>query len=390
MRSCCILNGGGGAWAFGGLAAQLGRSLWLDVSEVPREFNYLLLADGLDPAACGELFIPYRAVQLAADKRLLAAAFAAAGVPTPETRLVGSLAEAERVPAEDPGREWCLKFPTGCGASGHRRLVPGMVLPKSWPLPLVVQEFVRLDRPEVYRTYVAGGQSFGWVVRRFPDGVAPSPWVAHARGARYEAVGAAPGPAVAAARAALAAAGLLESFGCADLLRRRTGEWVVLEVGTDGLFNHVDRELGLPGLEHEVQWRVAEAFWARLGGWRPWGPVRGTPDRWLGPSPTRHRVRARSLFPLLTDRACALLSAAGPVSGFGRIHRGHRGGRRHLPDVQSNAARREEVAGREAPLRRKAPGLEARLSGPSGHGRRGDAADGVHGPSGAGSRRRRF
>lgn len=271
LHSCCILNGGGGAWAFRSLAEQLSRALWLDVSEAPREFNYLLLADGFDPSACGELFIPYRAMRLAADKRLLAEAFVAAGVPTPETRLVGSLAEAERVLTEQPGREWCLKFPTGCGGSGHRRLTVGMTLSKSWPLPLVVQEFVRLGRPEVYRTYVAGGQVFGWVVRRFPDGVAPSPWVAHARGARYEAAGDPPAPAVAAARAALEATGLLESFGCVDLLRRPTGEWVVLEVGTDGMFNHVDRELGLPNVEHELQWRVAEAFWARLGRWRPWG-----------------------------------------------------------------------------------------------------------------------
>jgi hypothetical protein len=80
-----------------------------------------------------------------------------------------------------------------------------------------------------------------------------------------------PSGAVAAARAALDAVGLLASFGCADLLRRPTGEWVVLEVGTDGMFNHVDRELGLPELEREIQRRIAEAFWSRVGDWRPWG-----------------------------------------------------------------------------------------------------------------------
>src|SRR4051794_6425043 len=114
--SCSILNGGGGAWAFGGLADQLSRALWLDVCEQPREFNYLLHADSIAPAACGELFIRYPAMQLAADKRLLAEVFAAARVPTPETRLVMSLAEAEQILAEEPSREWCLKFPTGCGA----------------------------------------------------------------------------------------------------------------------------------------------------------------------------------------------------------------------------------------------------------------------------------
>lgn len=269
--SCCILNGGGGAWAFAGLADGLGRDLWLDVSEEPREFNYLLFADEIDSIASQGVFIPRGSIRLAADKRLLAEAFAAGGVPTPETRLVGSLEGAERVLAEDPGREWCLKFPTGCGAAGHRRLIPGMSLPRGWPLPLVVQEFIRLDRPEVYRTYAAGGRLFGWVARRFPGGVEPSPWVAHARGARYEEAGEAPALAIAAARKALEAAGLMGSFGCADLLRRPSGGWVVLEVGTDGVFNHVDRDLGLPGLELEIRGRVAEAFWSRLGEWRPWG-----------------------------------------------------------------------------------------------------------------------
>jgi hypothetical protein len=34
-EACCILNGGGGAWAFARLADQLSRAMWLDVSEVP-------------------------------------------------------------------------------------------------------------------------------------------------------------------------------------------------------------------------------------------------------------------------------------------------------------------------------------------------------------------
>jgi hypothetical protein len=269
--SCCILNGGGGAWAFTELADWLSRALWLDVSGVPGEFNYLLHVDHLAPAECRQVFIPYRAMQLAADKRLLAAAFAAGSVPTPETRLVGSLAEAEQLRSSDSGREWCLKFPTGCGAAGHRGLVPGLSLSGGWPLPLVVQEFIRLESPEVYRTYAAGGQSVGWVVRRFPAGAEPSPWVAHARGARYADAGKAPAAATAAAWAALEAVGLDDSFGCVDLLRRPGGEWVVLEVGTDGMFNYVDRDLGLPTVESELQSRVAEAFWSRLGNWRPWG-----------------------------------------------------------------------------------------------------------------------
>src|SRR5262249_56906192 len=119
----------------------------------------------------------------------------------------------------------------------------------------------------------AGGELSGWVARRFPVGTKASPWVAQARGARYEVAGEAPQQARAAGRAALEATGLLGSFGCADLLRKPSGEWVVLEVGTDGMYNHVDRDLGDRELEAELQGRVAEAFWARVGP-PPWG--RGT------------------------------------------------------------------------------------------------------------------
>jgi hypothetical protein len=270
-EACCILNGGGGAWAFDSLARQLSAALWVDVSETPRDYNYLLYLDDLDPGLCGELFIPVRSMQLASDKRLMVDVFASFGVPTPVTRLIGSPADVERLLADEPGREWCVKFPSGCGAYGHRLVRPGMALPRDWPLPLVVQEFIRLERPEVYRLYGVSGQMFGWVARRFPLGTEPSPWVAHACGARYELAGEAPAKAVAAAYLALEAVGLLDSFGCVDLLCRPGGEWVVLEVGTDGMFNHVDRDLGLPELELEIQQQVAEAFWCRVGG-RPWGP----------------------------------------------------------------------------------------------------------------------
>ena len=268
--SCCIVNGGGGAWAFAALAQQLSSALWLDVSETPRQYNYFLVMDNFDAAASGELFIPARGMELAGDKRLLAEAFATRAVPMPETRLVPSLEEAEQVLRDDPAREWCLKYPTSCGASGHRLLTPGMTLPRDWPRPLVVQEFIRLERPEVFRLYAAGGDIFGWVVRRFPASLKTTPWVAHARGARYELAGKAPGLAIDAGNAALEAAGLLASFGCADLLCKPSGDWVVLEVGTDGLYNHVDRDLGCPELEREIQRRIAEAFWRRLD-WRPWG-----------------------------------------------------------------------------------------------------------------------
>ena len=180
-----------------------------------------------------------------------------------------SLDEARHWAATTPHTSWCLKYPTGCGASGHRLLTSDTTLPDGWPLPLVVQEFIRMERPEVYRLYAAGGQLFGWVARCFPVGV---------QGAR-------PGLLMPAVRGTNSRAILRQGrlsrrvpmqqvysshFG-ADSLRRPTGEWVVLEVGTDGMFNYVDRELGLPELEHEIQCRIAEAFWQRLGKLAPVG-----------------------------------------------------------------------------------------------------------------------
>ena len=270
LSDCCILNSGGGAWAFEPLARQLSDALWVEVSEIPRAHNYLLLADDSAASQCNS-FVPFAAMRMASDKRLLAKAFADHGVPTPQTFLFDSLEEAERLLVQSPDRQWCVKYPTGCGASGHRMLTANMTLPDGWPMPLVVQEFIRLERPEVYRLYGAGGRLFGWVTRRFPSGVRPSPWVAHARGARYEAAGEPPAEAVNAARMALEASGLLDSFGCADLLVTSAGRWVVLEVGTDGMFNHVDRDLGLPAIERLIQEQIAEAFWGRIGDWRPWG-----------------------------------------------------------------------------------------------------------------------
>jgi hypothetical protein len=264
---CCVLCGGDGAWAFEPLARSLAAALGVDVSPTPQRFSYLLFTDAVPlPAGCAS-FIPLESIALASDKRRLAEVFARAAVPVPETHLFDTWEAVQRFCAARRETQWCLKFPTACGASGHRLLTDDPP-PARWPVPFVVQEFVRLAHPEVYRTYAAGGDTFGWVVRRFPAGTKPSPWVAHARGAVYERAGQAPPAATVVARAALAATGLLDSFGCADLLQRPTGEWVVLEVGTDGLVNHVDRALGDVALETELIQRVAGAFrkWVRAGG----------------------------------------------------------------------------------------------------------------------------
>ena len=260
-KDCCVLNSGNGAWAFEPLALQLSSSLGVDVSSQPRRFNYLLHVEDMDSPVGRGMFIPTEAVRLASDKRLLAAAFIEHGVPTPETHLLDTFEQVLRFVREHPESEWCLKYPTGCGASGHRLITEASAKPPNWPHPFVVQEFIRLERPEVYRTYGAAGELFGWVARRFPEGTRLSPWVTHARGARYVPLGEPPAEALEAARRALVATGLWNSFGCVDLLRKPTGEWVVLEVGTDGLFNHVDRDLDDQDFERELRQRIADAFW---------------------------------------------------------------------------------------------------------------------------------
>jgi len=255
------LNSGSGAWAFEPLAVHLSSSLGVDVSTEPRRFNYLLHVEDADRLTEYPVFIPRESIRLASDKRLLATVFLAHNVPTPLTQLFNTFDDVLNFIRENACHEWCLKYPTGCGASGHRMVTETSAEPPNWLRPFIVQEFVRLEPPAVYRTFCAAGEMFGWVARRFPDGARVSPWVAHARGVRYERAGEAPPAAVEAARRALTATGLLASFGCVDLLQKPEGEWVVLEVGTDGLFNHVDRDLGDPELEREISQRNAKAFW---------------------------------------------------------------------------------------------------------------------------------
>ena len=113
------------------------------------------------------------------------------------------------------------------------------------------------------------GETFGWNARRFPPGARPSPFVAHAQGARYEAEPAVPPEAERQARRALRAADLIDSFGCADLMRDENGNWLVLEVNTDGVFSHVDRDIGIGNLADEIDERLAKAFHAWRVGQNP-------------------------------------------------------------------------------------------------------------------------
>lgn len=62
---------------------------------------------------------------------------------------------------------------------------------------------------------------------------------------------------------------LFNSFGCVDLIEDENKNWLVLEVGTDGIFNYVDRNIGNEDLEREINQRLAEAFWSSFSE-KPW------------------------------------------------------------------------------------------------------------------------
>jgi len=256
-----ILNTEPGAWAFDEHARRLSSALRIPVSPTPAKFNYVMAWEEGLPLPRGRSFIPFEGMRLASDKRLLAECFLKRGVPTPQTYLVEERSEVWSLVEQERSVEWCLKWPISCGGSGHRLIITAESVPEDWPRPYVVQEFIRLEVPAVFRTYAAGGEIFGWNVRKFPAGVLTSEWVAHARGARYVVLDRGPEEAIAAARRALEASVLIDSFGCVDLIQRVTGEWVVLEVGTDGIYNHVDREIGNEAFERELDERVAGAFW---------------------------------------------------------------------------------------------------------------------------------
>lgn len=258
-----IVNAGSAAWIFEEHAQRLARVMNLEISAAPSDYNYLLGWEGVEPS--GQSFIPFEAIQLASDKRRLAEVFARHHVAIPKTYLLDSEVEVKRLIQMETQKQWILKWPTGCGASGHRLQDLDTPIPHDWPRPYVLQEFIRLEVPEVYRLYCVANETFGWNARRFPSGAKVSPFVAHAQGAQYEAEGVVPPEAEHQARQALTCTDLIDSFGCADLMKDQDGNWLVLEVNTDGIFNHVDRDITIGTIAQEIDERIARAFhsWSR-------------------------------------------------------------------------------------------------------------------------------
>lgn len=256
-----ILNSGDVAWIFEEHAQRLARVMNIEISSSPSDYNYLLGWKSSEPPV-GKSFIPFQAIELASDKRLLAEVFAKNQVATPKTYLLDSEEDVKRLIQKEAHCQWVLKWPTGCGASGHRLQDLNTPIPQDWLRPYVLQEFIRLEVPEVYRLYCVAGETFGWNVRRFPAGTKTSPFVAHAQGARYEEESSVPAEAEFQARQALTRTNLINSFGCADLMKDEEGNWLVLEVNTDGIYSHVDRDLNIGNTANEIDERIARAFHA--------------------------------------------------------------------------------------------------------------------------------
>ncbi|HMS22854.1 MAG TPA: hypothetical protein PKA38_03780 [Candidatus Levybacteria bacterium] len=216
-----------------------------------------------------ELFIPYFGIIAAGDKRIQAHLFNTHGVPTPETHLIKDTPQAVDFLRHNPDKEWILKYPTGLATRGHTIVnsermekldTEGYFTQLDWQKPFIVQEFVRHENPEVYRTYCVDGEVFAWNVRKFPDGVKPKDLVAHAVGARYFPLENPTDEAIDVSKKALEAVQLLNSFGVVDLIKSKDGKLLVLEVGTDGIDTIVDRDFDNSTLTQELNLRIRDAL----------------------------------------------------------------------------------------------------------------------------------
>lgn len=266
-----IINQTAGKWAFENLANILSNSLWVDVEEDFGDFNYLLCAHQENIYRSNiNNFIPLDSIKIAADKRKIEKRFSKYKVPRPKTFLANNEREAELILSEYPQIRWILKYPIGCGGINHQFIQSVSEIPHGWLKPFILQEFVELERPSVYRLYCVDGEIFGFNARRFIDKNNQNPWVSHANGAVYEYGENYDKQARETAKIALVATDLYNTFGVVDLLKSKDNEWYVLEVGTDGIYNYVDRDLENQNLFDEINEKLAKAFWQKIGT-PPWG-----------------------------------------------------------------------------------------------------------------------
>ncbi len=269
-KKLTILNQSEGKWAFDSLAQILSRSLWVDVSEQPSDLNYLLCTETESIDRSVNSFIPIDSIKIAADKRKIETRFKKYNVPRPQTFILTSLDEITSILQQFDRCRWILKYPTGCGGIHHRIIENVTEIPDRWPEPFILQEWIESIQPAVYRFYCIDRDLFGFNARKFADGDRSSPWVSHANGARYDYTETPDLSAIEVAKSALIATGLYDSFGAVDLVKDLDRNWYALEVGTDGIYNHVDRDLANDSLLDEINERLAIAVWKQVGT-PPWG-----------------------------------------------------------------------------------------------------------------------
>lgn len=265
-----ILNRSDGKWAFSDLAEILSKTLWIDVSESEGDINYVLCIEPEKINSSLNSFISLNAIKTASDKRLIEQKFALHNVKRPKTFIIESLQEVESFLSEYDRHSWVLKYPIGCGGIHHRIVENVSQIPEQWESPYLLQKFIKSSKSQVYRVYCIDKDLFSFNVRKFLSPENTSPWVSHANGARYSYEENSNKEAIKVAKTALIATGLYDSFGVVDLVEDISGNWYALEVGTDGIYNYVDRDIDNNILSDEINERLAIAFWKRVGS-PPWG-----------------------------------------------------------------------------------------------------------------------
>jgi hypothetical protein len=245
---------------FGEFPVQLASSLDMPIMDNDSDVDLgLVLAWDGPPPRC-RTFVPFDAIVAGLDKREQFRRFQEAGVSIPESRLFDDFETARAFALADRRRRWLLKWPLGSGAVGHTIIDHDTCVTPIWKPPFLIQEFVALERPEVYRLFGCGGELFGFNVRTFPRGTPSKALVSTHRGATFGLAGIAPLAVADQACRALSAFGLMSTFGCVDLILPPDGRVLVLEVNADGLHQFVDRVPSLPGLAREMTDRLRLAF----------------------------------------------------------------------------------------------------------------------------------
>ncbi len=246
-QSAAILHSGPWKKVFGQFPEYLSRLTGWPIVEDDRDisFGYVLGWDEEKPPRC-QTYIPFEAILSANDKREQYKRFKQFDVRIPETHLIDTKEGVFDFFESRPDKKWVLKWPDGCGGMGHQLLSSQTQITAFWRAPFLVQEFIRMNRPQVFRLTAADGIFFNWCVRKFPAEKKTSPWVSHALGAKFESIDQIPDEVEIEVKKALLATELFSSFGAVDLIQSEDGKWLVLEVNTDGVYHYVTREVGLP------------------------------------------------------------------------------------------------------------------------------------------------